>query len=177
MYEWIGWVLIAIGTIGCFLPVLPGPPIAYAALFLALARGDHSSPEVSTFVVAGLVMAVVLVLDWIVPALGARKFNCSRLGMLGCFIGTIAGLFFLPLGVVAGPFLGALAGEMVSGKPFGMSLKGAWSTPWVRVRSDAEGPLLRIHRLPVLAGDPRLVGVSPRTFGCVGAPSDWIWSV
>ena len=32
----------------------------------------------------------------------------------------------LPLGVVAGPFLGALAGEMVSGKPFGMSLKGAF---------------------------------------------------
>ena len=125
-YEWIGWVLIAIGTIGCFLPVLPGPPIAYAALFLALARGDHSSPGVSTFVVAGAVMAVVLVLDWIVPTLGAKKFNCSRLGMLGCFIGTIVGLFFLPLGVVLGPFIGALAGELVSGKPFGLSLKGAF---------------------------------------------------
>ena len=125
-YEWIGWVLIAIGTIGCFLPVLPGPPIAYAALFLALARGDHSSPGVSTFVVAGVVMAVVLVLDWIVPTLGAKKFNCSRLGMLGCFIGTIVGLFFLPLGVVLGPFIGALAGELVSGKPFGLSLKGAF---------------------------------------------------
>ena len=111
MYEWIGWILIAIGTIGCFLPVLPGPPIAYAALFLALARGDQ---------------AVVLVLDWIVPTLGAKKFNCSRLGMLGCFIGTIVGLFFLPLGVVLGPFIGALAGELVSGKPFGLSLKGAF---------------------------------------------------
>ena len=109
-YEWIGWILIAIGVVGCFLPVLPGPPIAYAALFLALARGDHSSPGVSAFVVAGLVTAAVLVLDWIVPALGARKFNCSRVGMLGCFIGTIVGLFFLPIGVVAGPFIGALAG-------------------------------------------------------------------
>ena len=125
-YEWIGWILIAIGTIGCFLPVLPGPPIAYAALFLALARGDHSSPGVSTFVVAGVVVVVALVLDWIVPTLGAKKFNCSRLGMLGCFIGTIVGLFFLPLGVVLGPFIGALAGELVSGKPFGLSLKGAF---------------------------------------------------
>ena len=35
-YEWIGWVLIAIGIVGCFLPVLPGPPIAYAALFLGM---------------------------------------------------------------------------------------------------------------------------------------------
>ena len=125
-YEWIGWVLIAIGMVGCFLPVLPGPPIAYAALFLALARGDHSSPGVSTLVVAGVVTAAVLVLDWIVPALGAKKFNCSRLGMFGCFLGTIVGLFFLPIGVVAGPFLGALAGEMVAGKPLGLSLKGAF---------------------------------------------------
>ena len=125
-YEWIGWGLIAIGTIGCFLPVLPGPPIAYAALFLALARGDHSSPGVATLVVAGVVTVAVLVLDWIVPALGAKKFNCSRVGMFGCFVGTVVGLFFLPVGVVAGPFLGALAGELLSGKPFGRSLKGAF---------------------------------------------------
>ena len=96
VYEWIGWILIAIGAVGCFLPVLPGPPIAYAALFLALARGDHSSPGVAALVVAGAVTAAVLVLDWIVPTLGAKKFNCSRVGMLGCFIGTIVGLFFLP---------------------------------------------------------------------------------
>ena len=103
-YEWIGWILIAIGVVGCFLPVLPGPPIAYAALFLALARGDHSSPGVSAFVVAGLVTAAVLVLDWIVPALGARKFNCSRVGMLGCFIGT-KGAFGALLGYVCGVVL------------------------------------------------------------------------
>ena len=122
----MGWALIALGTIGCFLPVLPGPPIAYAALFLALARGDHTSPGVSAFVVSGLVTAAVLVLDWIVPALGAKKFNCSRVGIFGCFVGTIVGLFFLPLGVVLGPFVGALVGEMASGKPFGLSLKGAF---------------------------------------------------
>lgn len=125
-YEWIGWVLIAIGTIGCFLPVLPGPPIAYAALFLALARGDHSSPGVATLVITGAVTAAVLVLDWIVPSLGAKKFNCSRIGILGCFVGTIVGMFFLPYGVVAGPFLGALAGEMLYGKTLGLSLRGAF---------------------------------------------------
>ena len=82
-YEWIGWVLIAIGIVGCFLPVLPGPPIAYAALFLALARGDHSSPGVSTLVVAGAVTAAVLVLDWIVPALGRRSSTALDLGCSG----------------------------------------------------------------------------------------------
>ena len=125
-YEWIGWILIATGAVGCFLPVVPGPPIAYAALLLALARGDHSSPGVSVLVVAGAVMVAVLALDWIVPSLGAKKFNCSRIGMLGCFVGTIAGMFFLPYGVVAGPFLGAFAGEVLSGKTLGLSLRGAF---------------------------------------------------
>ncbi len=126
IYEWIGWILIITGVIGCFLPILPGPPIAYAALFLALARGDHSSPGILTFVFSGVVMAAVLLLDWVVPALGAKKFNCSRVGTIGCFIGTIVGLFFIPYGVVLGPFLGALLGEIVSGKSFGLSLKGAF---------------------------------------------------
>ena len=126
VYECIGWALIAVGTVGCILPVIPGPPIAYAALFLALARGDHTSPDVVALIVAGVVTVAVLVLDWIVPALGAKKFNCSRLGTVGCFVGTIVGLFFLPLGVVAGPFLGALVGELSSGKPFGRSLRGAF---------------------------------------------------
>ena len=125
VYECIGWGLIAIGVTGCFLPVLPGPPIAYSALFLALACGDHSSPGVLAFVVSGVAMLVVLALDWLVPALGAKKFNCSRAGMFGCFVGTVVGMFFLPLGVLAGPFLGALAGEMLSGRPFGCSLRGA----------------------------------------------------
>jgi len=44
----------------------------------------------------------------------------------GCFIGTIVGLLFLPLCVVLRQFTVAFAGELVSGKPFGLSLKGAF---------------------------------------------------
>ena len=121
----VGWVLIAIGVLGCFVPVLPGPPIAYASLYLALATGNHDSPSVRLLMAAGVLTAAVLVLDYVVPAMGAKKFNCSRLGMVGCFIGTFAGLFFLPFGVVLGPFLGALTGEILAQKGLGASLKGA----------------------------------------------------
>jgi len=126
-YVWIcvGWAMIAVGVVGCFVPVVPGPPIAFAALCLVRAVGDHSSPAVSLMVIAGVLTVLVTVLDSVVPMLGAKKFNCSMMGTVGCFAGTVVGLFFLPLGVLLGPFLGALAGELIAGKEFADSLKGA----------------------------------------------------
>lgn len=70
---WSGWALIATGFIGCFLPVLPGSPIACAALFLALSRGDHSSPTMTCLIAASAVTAIVTVLDFVVPAQWERK--------------------------------------------------------------------------------------------------------
>lgn len=125
-YVCIGWALLAIGVIGCFLPIVPGPPIAYCALFAALATGDHSAPTVLCLLLAGGLTVAVTVLDYIVPTWGAAKFHCSKFGMIGCFVGTVVGLFFLPLGVVAGPFLGAFVGEIAAGKVFSCSLRGAF---------------------------------------------------
>ena len=36
VYICLGWIFLAVGLIGCFLPVLPGLPIAYLALLAAL---------------------------------------------------------------------------------------------------------------------------------------------
>ena len=124
VYVCIGWALLVIGTLGCFIPVLPGPPIAYAALFLAYAAGTVSG---ATLLVAGAVTIGVLVLDCFVPAIGARKFNCSKAGIFGCLLGTIIGLFFLPFGIIVGAFLGALLGEiLVARKNLGSALCGAF---------------------------------------------------
>lgn len=126
VYEWLGWALIAVGVIGCFVPVLPGPVLSYAALFVALAIGDHSRPTVACLVAAGVATAVVSVLDSFVPAMGAKKFHCTKAGTTGCFVGTFVGMFFLPLGVLLGPFLGALAGELLFGRPLKQAMSGAF---------------------------------------------------
>lgn len=121
-----GWALLAVGLIGCLVPMIPGPPIAYCALFVALAVGDHSAPTWTCLAVAGVITVAVTVVDCLVPSWGAAKFKCSRSGRAGCLVGTIVGLFFLPAGVVAGPFLGALVGELAVGRRFGQSLYGAF---------------------------------------------------
>ena len=115
-------LLLLVGFIGCVVPVLPGPIIGYCGL-LALIPTEKC-PSTLVLVTMGLVVAAVTVADYIVPAVGARKFDCSRWGTAGCFVGTIVGFFFVPVGVLLGPFLGAFLGELIAMKPVGAALKG-----------------------------------------------------
>ena len=115
-------LLLLIGFVGCVVPVLPGPIIGYCGL-LALIPTEKC-PSTLILVTMGLVVAAVTVADYVVPAIGAKKFNCSRWGAFGCFVGTIVGIFFVPIGILIGPFLGAFLGELIAMKPIGAALKG-----------------------------------------------------
>lgn len=75
-------------------------------------------------VAAGSAMIIAIFLDYVVPAYGAKKFSCSRWGVFGCAAGTLVGLFFLPFGILLGPFLGACIGELIAGRTIKMALKG-----------------------------------------------------
>lgn len=117
-------ILLLIGFVGCVVPVLPGPIIGYCGL-LALIPTEKS-PSATMLVTMGLLVAAVTIADYIVPAIGAKKFNCSRWGTAGCFIGTIVGFFFMPIGILLGPFLGAFCGELIARKPLVAALKGGF---------------------------------------------------
>jgi len=118
----LGGLLIVLGAIGCVVPVLPGPLLAYASLWTLFAFG--ASPGVEKLALGGGAVIVAMAVDYILPTLFAKKFKCSKAGVFGCMVGTVAGLFFMPLGIVVGPFLGTVAGELIVGKSLGASLKG-----------------------------------------------------
>ena len=120
----VGAVCLLVGFVGCVVPVLPGVACAYAALWTL-----YPTPYALTnerLLVGGIVAVVAIVLDYVVPALGAKKFNCSKWGVFGCMVGTIVGIFFAPLGIILGPFLGAVAGELVAGKQASAALRGGF---------------------------------------------------
>ena len=117
-------LFLVLGLMGCVIPVLPGPLLSYAAMLLLLPT--RYAPSKGECIAYGVTCVIVLFLDYIVPAIGAKRFNCSRWGIAGCMIGTIVGLFFGLPGLVFGPFLGALAGELIAGKNFSSSLKGGF---------------------------------------------------
>jgi len=111
----IGAFLMIVGILGCFLPILPGPPISFLALLLLqwTEKAPFSSDTLWTW---GLITLGVTALDYIVPIYGTKKFGGTKRGVWGSTIGLVIGIFFFPpLGIIVGPFLGAFLGEMSNG--------------------------------------------------------------
>jgi uncharacterized protein YqgC (DUF456 family) len=119
----LGGILILFGVVGCFLPILPGPPLSYiGVLFLHFTSQVQFS---ATFlIVSGVIVLIVSLLDYLVPVLGAKKFGGSSSGIVGCIVGLVLGIFlFPPVGIIIGPFLGAVLGELVNGDDLRKAVK------------------------------------------------------
>ena len=125
----VGFLFILLGVIGSFVPILPGPITGWVGLLIL-----HLTKKVSidwTFLGITLGVAVIItIIDYIIPAMGTKKFGGTRYGVIGTMVGLILGLFFFPpLGIIIGPFVGAFIGEMINdSKDSGKALKAAFGS-------------------------------------------------
>jgi len=121
----IAVILLLLGIIGCLVPMLPGPPLSFAALLLL--QFTSRSPFTEEFLVMwGLITVAVTVLDYWVPIYGTKKLGGTKWGVWGAAIGLIIGLFvFPPFGIFTGPLIGALLGELIAGQDFSKALRSA----------------------------------------------------
>ncbi|CAM4286636.1 DUF456 domain-containing protein [Zobellia roscoffensis] len=111
-----GFVLMLVGIFGSFLPILPGPPISWVGLLLL-----HLTKAIpQDWVFLGITAALALLvfgLDYVIPAMGTKKFGGTKYGVIGTTIGLLVALFFPvlgPFGIVVWPFVGALVGELLN---------------------------------------------------------------
>jgi uncharacterized protein YqgC (DUF456 family) len=126
-------ILMIAGVLGCFLPAIPGPPLNFAGLILAhLSR--FAEFDISTLAILGGITVAVLILDYVVPAWGTKRFGGSKYGIWGSIIGLIIGTFFISIGplglvgIIGGPFLGAYIGEIIGGKNSQSALRAAFGS-------------------------------------------------
>ena len=113
LYYLLAIVLVVVGIAGTILPALPGLPLVFAGMLLAAWAGDFQQVGVPMLVVLGLLTVFSLAVDFWATALGAKLVGASRLAIIGAMVGTLAGLFFGPLGLLIGPFAGAIGGELI----------------------------------------------------------------
>lgn len=134
LYYLIAAALVLIGLAGTVLPALPGLPLVFAGMLLAAWAGDFQQVGVPMLVVLGVLTLISLAVDFWATALGAKRVGASRKAIWGAMLGAFVGLFFGPAGLLLGPFVGALVGELLqrrrlSGNDLGDAAKigfGTW---------------------------------------------------
>lgn len=104
--------LILLGLAGTLFPILPGTPLIFVATVLIVSRDGISGFEAVTLISSGLLTALSIVIDLAATAYGAKRAGASRAAIIGATIGSLIGMFFLIPGIILGPFIGAVVGEL-----------------------------------------------------------------
>lgn len=122
-------ILFILGLVGTILPLLPGSPLILAGMVVygAIAGFDKLSAEF--FVVQGIALALTFMVDYAGTAIGAKKYGGSSAAALGAAIGLLVGPLVLSVpGIVIGPFVGALAAEVLRGRDLRSAARAAFGT-------------------------------------------------
>lgn len=122
-------LLVVIGAIGALVPILPGAVLVFGGLVLASWADGFQRVGPWTLGLLALLTVVVYVVDFVAGAYGVEKTGASGRAVAGAIIGTSVGVFFGLPGLVLGPFLGAVLGELSLRKELleaGRAGAGAW---------------------------------------------------
>jgi uncharacterized protein len=112
----IASVLIVVGLAGAIVPVLPGIPLIFGGIWLIAGADHYRHIGLGWLLGIAAVGAIGVTLDLLAGALGAKRAGASMQAVCGALVGTIIGLPFGLLGLLLGPFAGAVLGELQSGK-------------------------------------------------------------
>jgi uncharacterized protein YqgC (DUF456 family) len=122
-------LLILVGLAGIILPALPGIVLIFIGLLVAAWIDDFEKVGWVTLLFLGLLTVLSLVLDYVVSAYGVKISGSSKEAITGSVIGTVAGIFFGIPGIILGPFIGAVAGELIANQDLlraGKAGVGTW---------------------------------------------------
>ena len=115
--------ILLLGIIGCFVPVMPGPPISYVSLLVFHFFTSYNIDK-NTLWLWALIVIAVTVFDFWVQIYGVKKFGGTKKAVNGSIIGLIIGIFlFPPFGIIIGPFLGAFIGAKMDDLDVNKALK------------------------------------------------------
>jgi uncharacterized protein len=123
----LGSIFVLLGIVGCVLPVLPGPALSFLGLLLLGLLKQFSPPLTPTLMIVMAILTIVVTIgDYVIPLWGAKRYGATKWGIWGSVIGMAIGIFFSPLGMLLGAFVGAVMVEWLVQKEQSKALKAGW---------------------------------------------------
>lgn len=124
-------LLILVGLAGTVLPALPGLPLMFVGMLLAAWADQFTQIGGWTIALLAVLTVISMAVDIASTAMGAKRVGASKTAMFGAALGTLVGgiVFSIP-GLILGPFVGAMAGELIHGKEWRHASRIGFGT-WV----------------------------------------------
>ncbi|ULQ48265.1 DUF456 family protein [Flagellatimonas centrodinii] len=123
-------VLIVVGLAGAVLPALPGVPMIFIGIWLAAWIDDYARIGIWTLSLLATLTLLSILIDIAASAVGAKRVGASPRAVWGALLGSVVGLFFGIPGLVIGPFVGAVLGELMAKRGLGQAAEVGMAT-WI----------------------------------------------
>jgi hypothetical protein len=109
-----GAVLVVVGMVGTVLPIIPGALFVFAGLLVAAWADQFTRVGAVGLTIIGALGVLAWGLDFLATLLGAKRVGASPQALLGATLGGAFGLFLGLPGLILGPFVGAVGGELLA---------------------------------------------------------------
>jgi uncharacterized protein len=129
VYLALAALLVVVGVVGTVLPVLPGVLFVFGGLFLAAWAQDFTRVGAVGLAIIGVLGLLALAADFVASMLGAKRVGASPKALAGAALGGFVGIFLGLPGILLGPFVGAVLGELWARGGFAQATKvgiGTW---------------------------------------------------
>jgi len=118
-----------VGLAGSVLPVIPGAILIWVGMLIYGILTDFATLGTAFFIGQALAAGLVYTVDYLAGAYGTRRYGGSRYAVYGSILGTVLGLILMgPAGIIFGPFIGAITGELLNQKPLEQAFRTAVGT-------------------------------------------------
>lgn len=122
--EILAGLLIFVGLLGSFLPILPGPPLSFVGLLLYAYAKGFSEVGTTPLIIFAVLTILSIILDFFAPVIASKRNKPSRIGTTGVIAGSILGIFLGgPFGILIGALAGGFLGEYLATRDANASFK------------------------------------------------------
>lgn len=124
----IGAILTFTGLAGLLLPLVPGAPLLFLGLLFGAWAEDFRYIGMWTLLFLAALAALTYVVEFVASILSVKRYGGSRRAMVGAAMGGIVGIFLGIPGILLGPFVGAVIGELSLQRSFDESSRAGFGT-------------------------------------------------
>lgn len=122
--------LMLIGLAGVVVPGLPGAPLIWLGMLIYGLIAGFDNLSLWFYVCQATLAASTFAVDILATAWGVKRWGGSKAAAWGAILGSLTVFAIGPLGLLIGPLVGAIAGELILGREFSHAVRAGIGSFW-----------------------------------------------